>query len=60
MKIRERLFNFIYKKERGGALLDLVLVLFLLIFFIVILSYFGITFSTILDDLKKFFGFMVG
>jgi hypothetical protein len=60
MKIRDILLNFIYKKESGGALLDFVIILFLLIFFIVILSYLGITYSTILNDIQKFFGFTVG
>jgi hypothetical protein len=51
-KIRE----FLGKKEKGSLLLDLALFLLLLVMFIVILAYFGITLNTLIAYIKKFFG----
>mgnify|MGYP001626429776 FL=1 len=59
MKIREKIIKKLLKKEQGGALLDLLFFLILVILIIVGLSYLGISFSTVIDDIKKFFGFWI-
>jgi uncharacterized protein (UPF0333 family) len=56
MKIKELINKTMLKKERGSILLDFMLFLLLLIMFIVILAYFGITLDTLISLLKKFFG----
>jgi uncharacterized protein (UPF0333 family) len=56
MKIKELINKTMLKKERGSILLDFMLFLLLLIMFIVILAYFGITLDTLISFLKKFFG----
>mgnify|MGYP001626384317 CR=1 FL=1 len=59
MKIKELIYKALLKKEQGGALLDLLFFLILVILIIVGLSYLGISFSTVIDDIKKFFGFWI-
>lgn len=59
MKIKENFQKLIKKKEHGGALLDLMVFLLLIILIIVGLSYFGVSFSAVIDDIKKFFGLAV-
>ncbi|MGC8584893.1 MAG: hypothetical protein ACP5L4_02060 [Thermoplasmata archaeon] len=56
MKIKELISKTIMKKEQGGSVLDILLFLMLVVFFIIILTYFNITFSTLIADIKKFFG----
>jgi uncharacterized protein (UPF0333 family) len=48
MKIKELINKTMLKKERGSILLDLALLLLLLVMFIVILAYFGITLNTLI------------
>ena len=59
MKFKEKIIAKLMEKEQGGALLDFLLFLIIVILIIVGLSYFGISFSTVLDDIKKFFGFFI-
>jgi len=59
MKFKEKIINKLMEKEQGGALLDLLLFLIIVILIIVGLSYLNISFSTVLDDIKKFFGFFI-
>jgi len=59
MKFKEKIINKLMEKEQGGALLDFLLFLIIVILIIVALSYFNISFSTVLDDIKKFFGFFM-
>jgi len=59
MKFKEKIIAKLMEKEQGGALLDFLLFLVIVILIIVGLSYFGISFSTVLDDIKKFFGFFI-
>jgi uncharacterized protein (UPF0333 family) len=56
MKIKELVNKTMLKKERGSLMLDLALLLLLLVMFIVILAYFGITLDTLIAYIKKFFG----
>ncbi|PMP74153.1 MAG: hypothetical protein C0180_04900 [Aciduliprofundum sp.] len=56
MKIKELINKTMLKKEKGSILLDLALFLLLLVIFIVILAYFGITLNTLIAYIKKFFG----
>jgi len=59
MKFKEKIIAKLMEKEQGGALLDFLLFLIIVILIIVGLSYFNISFSTVLDDIKKFFGFFI-
>ena len=59
MELKEKIIAKLMEKEQGGALLDFLLFLIIVILIIVGLSYFNISFSTVLDDIKKFFGFFM-
>ena len=44
------------EKEKGSLLLDLALLILILIIFMVVMAYFGLTLNTIITYIQKFLG----